>query len=49
MTEPYCMTCGENPTSTDETHSDFIRNHTEESCPASDPVIKEPTEADRDE
>jgi len=38
--EPYCLTCGENPTSTDESRSEFIDNHTVESCPAGEPVIE---------
>jgi hypothetical protein len=33
------MTCGENPDSTDETHAEFVKNHTVESCPAGEPVI----------
>jgi len=34
------MTCGENPDSTDETISEFVKNHTTESCPANEPVIE---------
>lgn len=37
--DPYCMSCGENPDSTDETPSAFVKNHTTESCPAGRPVI----------
>lgn len=40
-TKLVCMTCGENPKSTDETKADFIRNHTTESCMAGNPSIKE--------
>jgi len=33
------MTCGENPTSTDQSYAEFIKSHTEEACPASNPAI----------